>query len=86
MAEVTAKRVDGIAHVDTAAICYGKENGEWFIYFPEIGAGMLSKHRIEEYDDGTITAYPSIALSSGPRRRHGWLKHGIWESCADEVL
>ncbi len=86
MAEIPAKRVDGLAAVHTSAICYGKEEGEWFIYFPEFGAGMLGAHHITENSDGTITAYPSIVMRKGEKKRHGWLKNGIFETCTDEVL
>lgn len=93
MAEIAAKRVDGLKAIDTSAICYGYEpdddglGGGWFIYFPGFGSGMLSNHHITENNDGTITAYPSIVMYAGAgKKRHGWLRDGIFETCTDEVL
>ena len=43
---------------------------------------------VTEHEDGTITVSPSILLASyglhGERRRHGYLKRGVWEPCGDD--
>lgn len=91
MPETVAKRVDGLASIDTSTICYGKRNDDWFIYFPEMGLVMLTDQEkcnwhITENPDGTITADPSIRVTRGEKMRHGWLRNGVWDSCTDEVL
>jgi hypothetical protein len=90
-----AKRVEDWNHLDEKEICYGKapviregkESFDWWIYFPSLGIGMLTKHNIVEHEDGTITASPSI-LFEGHRTlpdgthitntKHGYLEYGVW--------
>ncbi len=65
----------------------GGSNG-WIIYLPGGGVGNLSRHQIAEHEDGTITVSPSILMTStrpNERRRHGFLKRGVWEPCGDDI-
>lgn len=79
----------------TGAICYWlRHDGvgygvgtRWMLYLPGGGLGDLSGHEVTEHEDGTITVSPSILLTSGrkDRRRHGYLKRGVWQPCGDDV-
>lgn len=75
---------------DTRRICYWKDQrGQdlWMLYLPGGGVGNLSAHEVTEHEDGTITVSPSILVSSGrkDRRRHGYLKRGVWDPCGDDI-
>lgn len=41
-------------------------------------AGRVSKHRVEEHEDGTVTVSPSIAPAPGQAGWHGFLERGVW--------
>lgn len=76
---------------DDSLICYWRDSRfqeMWLIYLPGGGAGNLSRHTITEHDDGTITVSPSILMTSNDpkrRRRHGFLRRGVWEPCGDDI-
>lgn len=38
----------------------------------------LTRHHVEEHDDGTITVEPSILVDRDGERWHGYLKRGAW--------
>jgi hypothetical protein len=72
-----------MADLDDSRICYWKdEDGLWWIYLPKCGAGVLSKHTIQEHDDGTVTVNPSILMTGHDKgtamQRHGYLERGKW--------
>lgn len=74
---------------DTQTICYWRDHrGVWMLYLPGGGLGDLSQHDVTEHEDGTITVSPSILVTSprpaGERRRHGFLRRGVWEPCGDD--
>ncbi len=66
---------------------YWKRNGSWFCITPRGDFGDLSKHRVLEHDDGTITVNPSILITHHPHKGppqqgwHGFLEGGVWRSC-----
>lgn len=70
---------------DTRQICYWRDR-VWFLYLPGGGLGNLNAHGVVEHEDGTITVTPSILVTTpkGDRRRHGFLKRGVWEPCVDD--
>jgi hypothetical protein len=81
-----AKRIQSYEALDDSQICYWKDqDGLWWIYLPSAGAGVLRNHRVTENADGTITVDPSIKLQ-GQKLRHGYLRAGNWEACADDAL
>jgi hypothetical protein len=61
------------------------EHSQWWIYIPGCGAGVLSKHIVEEHEDGTITVTPSILMTGHNEgtqtQRHGYLTRGQWMEC-----
>jgi hypothetical protein len=90
----TAKRLPDPKHeglfplgFDTTTTCYWRDRGMWWLYLPGGGVGNLSNHDVQEHEDGTITVSPSILITStrADRRRHGFLKRGIWEPCGDDI-
>jgi hypothetical protein len=87
-----AKRVAGFdecfvgSHLGEGELCYWKtENDGWYLNLPGCGLATLRAHMVEEHEDGTISATPSILVTS--RRdgknvqRHGYLTHGVWTEC-----
>lgn len=56
----------------------------WIVRPPGCHAGGIPEHQVTEYDDGTITASPSILLHEGDGNGgykvawHGYLERGIW--------
>jgi hypothetical protein len=58
----------------------------WQVRPPGCHAGGISKHEVEEHEDGTITVSPSIVLYDINERGetvevwHGYLHHGIWKT------
>ncbi len=67
---------------EKAPICYWKDEGIWYLYLPHCGLGNLKNHTVEEHEDGTITASPSILVTAhGGAKRHGFLRRGLWEEC-----
>jgi hypothetical protein len=70
-----ALRIEYPVGLDTSKICYWKDEVGWWVYLPKAGAGVLSSHKVEEHEDGTITVTPSILLAP----RHGYLTRGLWK-------
>lgn len=61
---------------------YGKDSrGVWMICFPNGALGSLEKHTVTEHEDGTITVSPSILVTGGGLKIHGYLERGIWRDC-----
>lgn len=57
---------------------YGKTKaGAWMARPFGNHTGDLSRHEVEEHEDGTITVSPSI-LIEGEHRWHGYLEKGVW--------
>lgn len=70
---------------DPDSICYYQDHrGVWMLYLPGAGLGDLSEHDVTEHEGGTITVSPSILVTSGRGRRHGYLRKGSWEPCGDD--
>lgn len=73
---------------DTRTICYWWDDGygAWMLYLPGGGLGNLRSHDVTQHEDGTITVSPSILVTNpkGTKRRHGYLKRGVWEPCGDD--
>lgn len=79
--------------LDDSRICYWKatdywpdQSELWLVYLPGAGIGNLSRHTVEEHEDGTITVSPSLVLRGGENRgyRHGFLRRGEWHPCSDD--
>lgn len=62
-------------------ICYFKEQGIWYIHFPEGLLGNLSAHTVVENPDSTISVSPSILVNGHLATRHGYLENSIWRDC-----
>lgn len=65
---------------DDDKIRYWKTPNEWWFYFPGCGVGRLTKHKVVENEDKTITVTPSIRMSK-PKSGdccHGFLTNGEW--------
>ena len=64
-------------------------DGEWTwrCRTPNGLGGLLTQHTVTEHDDGTITVEPSILVDwphpERPRRYHGFLRGGVWETLSD---
>jgi hypothetical protein len=59
-----ALRIDKMESLDDSQMCYWKDQlNLWWIYIPGCGAALLSKHTVEEHEDGTITVTPSILMT-----------------------
>lgn len=60
---------------------------EWRCRTPNGLGGNLTNHTVTEHDDGTITVDPSILCDwrnpETPRRYHGFLRRGVWETLSD---
>lgn len=59
-----------------------RENGQtwcWYVRAPngDVASIGFQNHRVEEHDDGTITASPSLVFPTGGCF-HGWLRRGVW--------
>jgi hypothetical protein len=63
---------------------YGKWKDVWLLCLPTGIMGTIdNRWNIIEYDDGTITVYPSIQTTSpnDPEKNwHGFLDKGIWRA------
>lgn len=63
---------------------YGKDHdGTWMARAPRGDLGSLARHGVVEHQDGTITAWPSILITSadengGRTTYHGFLERGVW--------
>ncbi len=81
-----AKRVVGFAECNDDELCYWKGEDGWYLNLPGCGLATLRGHKVEEHEDGTISATPSI-LTTGHNdkgeqvTRHGYLTRGIWKEC-----
>ena len=62
---------------------YGKWEDGWYCRPPDFeGLGNISRHRIIEHEDGTITVSPSILIGMPPQEEwHGFLEKGVWRKC-----
>lgn len=80
-----AKRVAGFDESDDGEMCYWKGEDGWYLNLPGCGLATLRAHVVEEHEDGTISATPSILVTS--RRdgknvqRHGYFTRGVWTEC-----
>jgi hypothetical protein len=77
------KRIGSYIELDDSALCYWKdEDGLWWLYLPNCGAGVLKNHKVKEHEDGTITVQPSIKmighLQGTQTEIHGYLERGLW--------
>lgn len=65
---------------------YGRwaHDGVWYAVppgHPDLTAN-LSRHKVTEHADGTITVSPSIEVSAGALGYwHGYLERGVWREC-----
>ena len=60
---------------------YGKDHlGRWYGKPPGFRSGyaVLSKHKVVEHEDGTITVSPSILVQNHMNKWHGYLERGVW--------
>lgn len=58
---------------------YGRCDGaDWYGCTPTGLLAGLRLHTVIEHDDGTITVSPSILVSGGGERWHGFLRGGTW--------
>ena len=86
MSELVGRRLHGeVGYEESRAGDYWKptyehrQPNEWWFRDPFGKFGRITKHTVEEHDDGTITVSPSIACAGGGGADfHGWLKHGVW--------
>jgi hypothetical protein len=52
------------------------------VNIPGVGLACLASHQITEHADGTMTANPSILVSSPHRpQAHGYIEHDVWRDC-----
>lgn len=64
---------------------YWRKSKTWMLHLGGYTIGNLSRHDVEEHEDGTITVSPSILVTArGMPRRHGYLRRGVWEPCGDD--
>jgi hypothetical protein len=61
---------------------------EWHGNAPGNHGCNLSRHKVEEHEDRTITVSPSILIfythpdtNQRVELWHGYLEHGVWRSC-----
>lgn len=61
---------------------YGIDNdGDWMGMTPNGHLANLSKHKVTEHDDGTISVEPSIKVRTQEETLwHGWLTRGEWKT------
>jgi hypothetical protein len=89
-----AKRVANYLSRDSAQPSYWKgEDDNWYLHLPDGRedaefdglTANLASHKVEEHDDGTISATPSILVTQklGDKviQRHGYLTRGVWNEC-----
>lgn len=81
-----AQKVADFDSVDESKFCYFKHKGAWYLNLPDCGLANLANHAIEEHEDGTISATPSILVkghkdNGEPVERHGYLTKGVWSEC-----
>lgn len=77
-----ALRIKGFEEIDESRICYWHTADGWLLYLPKCGVGNLKLHSVNEHEDGTISATPSILVTGHDAgqtiQRHGYLTRGIW--------
>ena len=82
MTEQCATRIHWLSEIDESQMSYCREAGIWWLYVPGCGLANLSRHKVEEHEDHTISVTPSILLtghdSGKPTQRHGYLTRGVW--------
>jgi len=83
-----ATRVESYEKRETNAPSYWNDRGIWYLFLPITGRddwdgllATLANHVVEEHQDGTISATPSILVWDHVSRRHGYLARGIWTEC-----
>lgn len=57
------------------------ESGFFYACSPTGLLANLGGHTVDEHEDGTITAWPSIRVWCGDKEWHGYLKRGVWTEC-----
>lgn len=55
--------------------------GIWYGRAPAGQLANLGGHTVTEHEDGTISVFPSILVSNGVTKWHGYLEHGVWREC-----
>ena len=79
-------RINSMSEIVKDKVCFWKhpEHG-WYFYMPVCGVCSIAKHSITEHDDGTITASPSILVTTKNFEEefqvHGYLEKGKWRDC-----
>lgn len=58
-------------------------HGHWHGVTPNDLGCNLTRHKVVEHEDGTITVSPSILVSKGweGKEWHGFLERGVWREC-----
>jgi hypothetical protein len=80
-------RVDSKKYCDDLQLNDGDygldQNGNWYGKPPgfKFGYANLSKHKVVEHEDKTITVSPSILVQNRFSKWHGFLERGIWREC-----
>lgn len=74
---------DGHLNLLPGDYCYWQRGKMWIGQCPAGASCNLSRHNVQEHEDGTITVKPSIRISGdqGIELWHGWLEKGVWRSC-----
>jgi hypothetical protein len=66
------------------------EDGYWVGVTPNDLSANLSRHEVQEHEDGTITVAPSIECWARRTKElaraegaywHGYLEQGVWREC-----
>lgn len=70
--------LEDLLHIE-GSYCKAESSGVWYARPPGFdGLANLSKHRVVENPDGTITVTPSILVTNHTGRWHGFLTNGLW--------
>ena len=85
-------RIGGYNEIVKDQVCYWHTTDGWLLYLPQGESifdgdiGNLRAHTVTQHQDGTISASPSILITSPHKlRRHGFLVKGNWEPCPDDL-
>jgi hypothetical protein len=65
---------------DYFRVAWTGSDNEWWFRDPRGDPGRITKHTVEEHEDGTITVTPSIAPAPGDDGWHGFLRRGVWSA------
>ena len=62
------------------------DKNNWYAETPNGYGANLSRHKIVEHEDGTISVTPSILVTTTVNRTpvpawHGYLTKGVWKEC-----